>query len=931
MLSVRKLNKVYHPKKGASVTALRDINLDIADKGLVFLLGKSGSGKSTLLNILGGLDTYSSGEIIIRGKSSSSFSKSDFDSYRNTFLGFIFQEFNILDDYSVGKNIGLALELQKKKADKEAVENILKAVDLEGFYLRRPNELSGGQKQRVSIARALVKNPDIILADEPTGSLDTNTGRQVFDVLRRLSKDKLIIVVSHDRENAEVYADRIIELKDGDIIHDRTRTSTGELADTPPINFIGENLIQFEAGYQLKQDDVTRINEMLSKSQNNVYMSFDSKSNIEFENKVSLAGGSTLFEGTSEKNLHIKSYDPKDFKLVRSRLPFNDSFKMGASGLKLKPIRLFFILILSLVSFTMLGFTVTASVINSKQIDINNFNQYGFQNIKIQARHQYSENSWAGSSDDEIPDEQLKLLEDLGGKKPLKAFDSYYNYGANTQISLSSHVAVDGFDKSDIYYSLIYNTFFTYLESPEKPEDANFTISAGRMPAAFSDGVYEIAINDWQAELFLKYGYRENVEGATTVPINEPKDLIDKKLYEFTIVGVVKTDVNIKILEKYKGQDVNSLSGGLSGFVANGIRNTSLGYVYVGKGFDPNLGNIEVGKQDQFNDTKINLADENDQTITDIPNSDSPQGITYYSSMVSLNATRQKSIIPSSLQTEFQNNRVSLENGEVFIGKDMPYFSNKTDEELESLFSSQNGIKVTLASDNKTETYTVKGIISVENSYIQNAANEGVIFSNSQYLSWRNLYNSNNNTVHSTTVILPLSSPSKYKELLNKLDSFKVPHKDGGYWSLTTYSNISEILNMIDTVIVAATTVFMWLGIVFAVFAGLLLMNFIGVSVHHKKKQIGILRAIGARSWDVFKIFFLEGALIGVAIVILSAIATAIISAMINSWITINVMSVGFITIGALLGLAVVIVYVSTWLPVHTIAHKKPIDAINNR
>ena len=223
MLQVRNLNKIYKPKKGASVTALRDINLDIADKGLVFLLGKSGSGKSTLLNILGGLDMYSSGEIIIKGRSSSSFSKSDFDSYRNTFLGFVFQEFNILDDYSVGKNIGLALELQKKKADKEAIENILKAVDLEDFYMRRPNELSGGQLQRVSIARALVKNPDIILADEPTGSLDTNTGRQVFDVLQKLAQDKLIIVVSHDRENAEVYADRIIELKDGDIIHDRTR------------------------------------------------------------------------------------------------------------------------------------------------------------------------------------------------------------------------------------------------------------------------------------------------------------------------------------------------------------------------------------------------------------------------------------------------------------------------------------------------------------------------------------------------------------------------------------------------------------------------------------------------------------------------------------------------------------------------------------
>lgn len=161
---------------------------------MIFLLGKSGSGKSTLLNVCGGLDIYDSGEIIVKGKSSKSFSKSDFDSYRNTFIGFIFQEYNILDEFSVEDNIALTLELQGKAKDKNKINEIIKMVELENFAKRKPNTLSGGQKQRIAIARALIKEPQIIMADEPTGALDSNTGKQVLDTLKKLSKEKLVIV-----------------------------------------------------------------------------------------------------------------------------------------------------------------------------------------------------------------------------------------------------------------------------------------------------------------------------------------------------------------------------------------------------------------------------------------------------------------------------------------------------------------------------------------------------------------------------------------------------------------------------------------------------------------------------------------------------------------------------------------------------------------
>ena len=223
MLELKNISRTYKPKKGVPVQALKDISLSFEDKGMVFVLGKSGSGKSTLLNLIGGLDFADSGEIVIDGKSSKDFKEADYDSYRNTYIGFVFQEYNVINEFTVGENVSLALELQSQKDNKQKIEEVLKEVDLEGYADRKPNELSGGQKQRVAIARAIVKDPKIIMADEPTGALDSETGKAIFDTLKSLSQERLVIVVSHDREFAEQYGDRIIELADGQIINDEIK------------------------------------------------------------------------------------------------------------------------------------------------------------------------------------------------------------------------------------------------------------------------------------------------------------------------------------------------------------------------------------------------------------------------------------------------------------------------------------------------------------------------------------------------------------------------------------------------------------------------------------------------------------------------------------------------------------------------------------
>ena len=220
MIEVKNLFKKYTVKNGIEVKALDDVSLKIDKVGMVFLLGKSGAGKSTLLNVLGGLDRVDSGEIIINGKSSKDFSQSDFDSYRNTYSGFIFQEYNLLDYLTLEENIAFPLSMNKVKNSeiKKRVHEIAKNLGIEGLLNKYPDECSGGQKQRTAIARALVNKPSIIIADEPTGNLDSKNTSELLAILKNLNEKegKTIIMVTHDVMVGS-FASRLLYIQDGTI------------------------------------------------------------------------------------------------------------------------------------------------------------------------------------------------------------------------------------------------------------------------------------------------------------------------------------------------------------------------------------------------------------------------------------------------------------------------------------------------------------------------------------------------------------------------------------------------------------------------------------------------------------------------------------------------------------------------------------------
>lgn len=247
MIRLQKVTKIYKTKAKSEVKALSNVSFHFENTGLVFILGASGSGKTTLLNIIGGLDTPTEGRIIVDenkvlGKDLS------LEQYRQNYIGFVFQEYNLLDELNVFDNVSLAVSYSSKRERKNAVDAVLKKVGLNGYEKRRIGELSGGQKQRIAIARALAKNSRVLLCDEPTGNLDSETGEEIFDLLSVIAKEKLVIVVSHNEEMATKYANRILKISDGSIVANYERDFVQDERIEKTIG--GKNRVSF--GYKMK-------------------------------------------------------------------------------------------------------------------------------------------------------------------------------------------------------------------------------------------------------------------------------------------------------------------------------------------------------------------------------------------------------------------------------------------------------------------------------------------------------------------------------------------------------------------------------------------------------------------------------------------------------------------------------------------------------
>ena len=319
MIKLVKVNKYFNRRKRNQMHIINNTSLELGDNGLVAILGSSGSGKTTLLNAIGGLDKVNSGKIYINGKKITHKRAYTVDKIRNLNMGYIFQDYKLLENMSVYDNVALSLKMigiKNKKEIQKRVNYVLEAVKMYRYRNRPAKMLSGGEKQRVAIARALVKNPSIVIADEPTGNLDSKNSLQVMNIIKAISKEKLVILVTHEVDLANFYASRIIELQDGKIVKDYENEPKESLEyrldnklylkDFENINNIDKDDINVNIYSDNKQD---KINIKLAIKDGNIY--------IQSENKVEVVDENSSIELVDDhyKKIDKSIYDEEKYNL----------------------------------------------------------------------------------------------------------------------------------------------------------------------------------------------------------------------------------------------------------------------------------------------------------------------------------------------------------------------------------------------------------------------------------------------------------------------------------------------------------------------------------------------------------------------------------------------------------------------------------------
>ncbi|MDR3292691.1 MAG: ABC transporter ATP-binding protein, partial [Clostridiales bacterium] len=346
MIRLENLSKIY--RSGSSeVAALKDVNLTFPQKGMVFVVGKSGSGKSTLLNLMAGMDGASGGTVTANGLALGR--DIDYDAYRNNAIGFIFQEFNLNQGLNAEQNVLLSERLKRNRADRKKAARALDAVGLSDKAKKKIQQLSGGEQQRVAIARALIKEPKIVLADEPTGKLDEANGKILFDILKKLSETVLVVVVSHDRESAERYADRIIELSDGRVVSDKIKNPLF-LEDTE----VNDAVLYLPYHKKITQKDVDFLNQN--------------------KDKLTAVLHETRFKShPASDNFSLENNADKSFLKDKKSLKPGDVFFLSWRNLAARKFRTVGTIFICIVMFAVLGLCVTILNYNEFQANARTF------------------------------------------------------------------------------------------------------------------------------------------------------------------------------------------------------------------------------------------------------------------------------------------------------------------------------------------------------------------------------------------------------------------------------------------------------------------------------------------------------------------------------------------------------------------------------
>ncbi len=956
MLEVKNLKKVYVTEGLEPVTALNGVSIKFPDKGLVFILGRSGSGKSTLLNLIGGLDKADEGEIIVKGKSSADFTPADFDSYRNTYVGFIFQEFNILEEFTIAENIALALELQGKSSDRQAVDELLQLVELDGLGDRKPNTLSGGQRQRVAIARALIKNPELIMADEPTGALDTKTGQQILDTLKKLSKDKLVLVVSHDRESAEKYADRIIEIADGEIVLDKTKEITYAKELSENVDVLGD-VITVKNGKDVTEQEVAEIVKLIKENDGESVITLGKKDVPEVKRVCRISDKKReVFRKTKDDD--IKVYDGERPELIKSKLPLKQALKMGLSGLKAKPVRFVFTVFLSVIAFCVFGVFSTLMLFDSNYSLSQAMQQNGYQSATIEKNYDYTsrtvlvhtngtesiEKESSATKTTMFSQAEVENLNASGNENYAGIFTlggtSYTSAISEHSINLTQ-LTLEDFGANGKYFPFKSLQGFSDCGA-EYMEQNGFELLAGKYP----ENADEVAISNYIYELF-RYCGKAYTDGSKSSILNQEAFVKSgKKLtlnsksagdLSLTIVGIYNVS-DLSEFEPIKNYQNNSLSNNERQALADKLMATVFNsfdtVAYVNTSFYEQHKNYAKEETVQIKTIKAKGL------YLDTSRSNATHGAGSQKFFADTTYKYNKNYI-ALYDLSGQSMNFNLKDNEIIVPKSV----------YEKLVKEKGGVVGELSDS----------VLDALKKVVYYAKNINNLEAQLKLVGYYELVNggSNNDSPYlvTTDFIYKYATVDEYSVTRTITDYSGVENAKYNYIITKTDCSLSQVKRMLssrnganfamrnsdyDTLfngeiiptVRQLQTIFLTGGLVMGIFAALMLLNFISGSIDAKRKEIGILRAVGAGRSDVFKIFFTESLLLAVMCFILACIlayvGTVVLTNELAKIFGTQLLSFGFVNVVLIFVISMFISVSATLFPVIKESKKSPVESIRS-
>ncbi len=917
MLEIKNVYKTYSSKNGVTHRALENVSLKFNNNGLIFILGKSGSGKSTLLNLIGGLDNYDRGEIIFNDKSFNSFSESDYDYYRNSCVGFIFQDFNLLNNLTVYENVSLSLDLQDIE-DEERVNNALKEMEVYSIRNRKIDELSGGQMQRVAIARALVKNPNIILADEPTGSLDSETSDAIIAILKKLSKERLVIVVTHNKDLAYENGDRIIEIRDGFILKDLLRASLLKNKEISS-SVVSSSLVIVPKNCQVTKDDINELNSKISEKRQDYYLLIENDKN----RVMSLYPNIKEVINDDKKDTFVPFKYADDTSLninhVKSNLPLKKSIKFSFSNLKKKKFKLVFTILLSILAVLLTG---TAS----------NFTNYSLSKaVGMSIKHdggKYLEVSSSFSLSNDNYTLQNSEIETLKGfnKKITYSYDINLPYKFSIVANnVDAQIANDDLFKNELLKGFLVCDSITDLGY----KNNNFKIIYEMENISENDLTNGVYISSIVANTIVKYS-----KYSMYTVYNSANDLVGNNIIvknkKYLVLGVYDIDDKQSLYKRFKPISDKNASAEIRNEY-NGIANNILLRLVVNQSF---FDNYKKQMSSLTSENKVYFETKNlvDATVggEDIRNAETLDINRENTELYFFDSSWNKRNFRTKIKS-LKPNQIFI--GKVLFGKITPQTFNKSDAEKMkqniNMFNTSNKyINIQSASYKSTVKkniyQTINNVEVVGVVVLNNPSDTGlssIYISNSKYSELLDNYYRPNRA------LLKMDGNENYAKMVQSLydSGFTINNKFVKYFlsfdsSIKKYSSLINLVAVIWTIIVA-----------------ILLYSFMSSSIKDNSKQIGILKALGANKNDIFKIYAVEAIIIGIFTSFFGVLGYYFGGLLLNRIVTnlfytfyFAIFIPNIITILLMIVLTFLILFISVIIPMLKIKKIKPIDVINN-